>query len=154
MPDDMEKLVVDLSDDDPVAAEVLWGKPLDETQYELRSVPVLAYGLAFGDIVEAVLSDDGRKRFLRLVRPGGLLTVRAAGAGADRERFAELRRTLASVSEATQHVSDTYSAFSLTPETYKISKTAIDDAEAGDTITVEIANGPDDDESPLELNPV
>lgn len=136
----MKKIVIDLPTDAHAAAELLWAKDLGHGKFELQSVPVWAYGLAFEDIIEASTADDGRLHFVRLDTPSGLLTVRAAGPHANPESFARLRALLAAASEVAERFSDTYSAFALRPEAYRSIESAIDDAERSGEITVEIAN--------------
>ena len=84
------KVVVDLPVGDQATAEVLWGFALGAHRYQLRSVPIWAYGLAFEDVVEGKIEADTRVHFTKVRQRSGLLTVRIAGPDAPQGVLAEL----------------------------------------------------------------
>jgi Domain of unknown function (DUF4265) len=138
--DDLIKIVVDLPAGAAASAEVLWGAAIDERRYELRSVPIWAYGLAFEDIVEAAVGPDGRNHLSALVRRSGLLTVRVAGPDAPREMFMRLRDVLAQHAVAAEHYSASYSAFAIAPVEFERVLPIVDGAEQSGQLFVEVAN--------------
>ncbi|HEY0381453.1 MAG TPA: DUF4265 domain-containing protein [Candidatus Elarobacter sp.] len=114
----LEKLVVDLPENDQGAAELLWALSLGEGVFKLQNVPIWAYGLAFDDIVEAVLQNDERFHYTRIRHRSGLLTVRIAGPEAPRSEFEELTNSLAARAVAAEHFSDVYVAFAIAADDY------------------------------------
>ena len=75
-PDADSKIVVDLDSDAPATVETLWAKEIEPGKFEIRNVPVLAYGVNYGDLVEAVLESDDRYHFTRVVSRGKHSTYR------------------------------------------------------------------------------
>jgi hypothetical protein len=138
-----EKIIVDCPPGEPTTAELLWGKSVGDGRYEIENVPVWAYGLAYGDVVEADTREDGRKHFKKLINKGGLLTVRAAGPRADKEAFNALCEMLQRHAVATERYSPSYAAFAMEPAAFAEVETAIAEAERSAGIHVEIANDED-----------
>lgn len=135
-----DKIVIDLPPGVASTAELLWGKSVGPDQYELENVPIWAYGLAYGDIIETRRGADGRRHFERVLKPSGLLTVRAAGPTADREKFSELIELLQRHAVATERYSASYAAFAMEPAAFAEIEPIVDDAARGDDIHVEVAN--------------
>jgi hypothetical protein len=136
-----EKIVIDLPPGElKTTAESVWGKRVGDDRYELENVPVWAYGLAYGDVVEANTGEDGRKHFRKLLSKGGLLTVRAAGPEADQDTFNKLYEELKRHAVAYERFSPSYAAFAMDPGAFAKVERTIDDAERSGAIHVEIAN--------------
>ena len=75
----LTKIVVDLPNHWATGGVSMWAKPLGEDLYEIRNVPLYAYGLNFGDIVRAIEPDPDKKPVvLELVRAGGHRTLRVS----------------------------------------------------------------------------
>ena len=72
----LAKICVDLPGHWYTSAESLWAKSLGGNLYEVRSVPFAAYGLNFGDIVEAAPAANALPCVQRLVKPSGRRTLR------------------------------------------------------------------------------
>lgn len=100
-----EKIIVDLPPGEPTTAELVWGKLVGDNRYEIANVPIWVFGLAYGDVVEADTREDGRRHFKKVLDKGGLLTVRAAGPGADRDVFDRLCEKLQRHAVATERFS-------------------------------------------------
>jgi hypothetical protein len=135
--------VVDLPPGSPASAELLWGKEVAPGQYEIENVPIWAYGIAYGDVVSTIAGDDDRIHFSKVLRKGGLLTVRAAGPSADREVFSQLCETMQHRAVATGRYSPSYCAFAMDPQTFRELESRIDDMALAGNIEVEIANDED-----------
>lgn len=74
--------------------ETLWATDEGRDRYRVDNIPLLAFGLSFGDIVRAPVT-DGRPTFAEVVEPSGHSTYRLAlRDGVDPERFSELTRPL------------------------------------------------------------
>lgn len=56
--------------------ETLWATPIDSGFYRLENSPFFAYGVSFGDIVEAVPEEDGFLFFARVIERSAHRTVR------------------------------------------------------------------------------
>jgi hypothetical protein len=138
--DSLRKLVVELPENDQASAEVLWGRALGGDQYQLRSVPIWAYGLAFDDVVEAKVQSDERYHITRVVKDSGLLTVRIAGPDALRSFFEDLIKAFASRAVATEHFSKVYSAFAMASADYAALLPLAENAEKTGLIFIEVAN--------------
>jgi hypothetical protein len=135
-----EKVVVDLAPGEPSTAELLWARKVGDDQYELENVPIWAYGLALGDVVEAPILDDQRRHFKKLLRRSGLLTVRAAGPDSDREVLGRLYDVLKRNAVATERFSPSYAAFAMEPAVFAQLEKVVNEAERAGPIVVEIAN--------------
>ena len=72
----LTKIYVNLPGHWYTSAESLWAKWLGGDLYELRSVPFAAYGLNFGDIVEAATTTNALPCIQRVVTPSGRRTLR------------------------------------------------------------------------------
>jgi hypothetical protein len=136
----LEKLVVDLPENDQATAELLWGLSLGEGVFKLQNVPIWAYGLAFDDIVEAVLRNDGRFHYTRIRHRSGLLTVRIAGPDAPQSEFEELANSLAARAVAAERFSDVYVAFAIAADDYNALLSIVENAEKTGLIFAEVAN--------------
>ena len=100
-PERLVKVVIDTNGHwSGIASESLWAAPTDDGYYELRNSPFYAYGLSWGDVVEALpFGDDAagqRLRFQTVMRRGGHRTVRVIFADADE---VERTRVLAQLNE-------------------------------------------------------
>jgi hypothetical protein len=77
MEESLTKVLVDLPNHWASGSESMWARPLGSDLYELRNVPVHAYGLNFLDVVEAVPSSSVDKPVVcRVVERGGHRTLR------------------------------------------------------------------------------
>jgi hypothetical protein len=75
----LTKILVDLPNHWAIGGESMWARPLGSDLYELRNVPVHAYGLNFLDVVEALPSIHigvGKPVVCRVVERGGHQTLR------------------------------------------------------------------------------
>lgn len=69
-------LPIDNGDHD-FSVEILWASSRGGNRYRLNNIPFFAYGLSFGDFVEAVpKKDDERPHFKRVLVKSGNRTVR------------------------------------------------------------------------------
>ena len=139
-----DKLVIDLPADEETSAETLWAvKDADNGNlFKLDNVPMLAYGLALGDLVRAELRDDDRWHFVKMVKPSGLLTVRVAGPHVEESRFAGVVALLKPNSIASERLSERYIGYAMEPAAFAKVESAIDDIIGSDSeeFAVEIAN--------------
>src|SRR5438477_12605988 len=74
-PERLVKVVIDTNGHwSGIASESLWAAPTDDGYYQLRNSPFYAYGLSWGDVVEALpFGDDAagqRLRFQTVMRRG------------------------------------------------------------------------------------
>lgn len=77
MEEALTKILVDLPNHWAIGIESMWARPLGADLYELRNVPVHAYGLNFLDVVEALPSPQvGKPVVCRVVERGGHRTLR------------------------------------------------------------------------------
>src|SRR5260221_2496796 len=77
MPDTMVKIKVPLPPNDPSGgeAEWMWADPDGENRFRLRNVPVFAFGLSYGDTVNAP-SVEGVPVFANVAEHNGHSTYR------------------------------------------------------------------------------
>lgn len=70
------KIRVDLPRHSEVSGESLWADIVKDNYYEIKNIPVFAYGINYMDVVEVVDNSDGVKEVLRVVKRSGHQTVR------------------------------------------------------------------------------
>ena len=95
--DELVKILIDLPNHWATGGESVWAKPLGNDEYEIRNTPFYAYGINFGDIVEATEPRLDLKPIVRkIVRPSGNRTLRIYFSdGIDRESQIEFLEQLA-----------------------------------------------------------
>jgi len=75
--EELVKVLVDLPNHWATGGESLWAKSLGNNAFELRNTPFYAYGLNWGDIVEAIEEDrDSKPLVRRVIRESGNRTLR------------------------------------------------------------------------------
>jgi hypothetical protein len=57
-------------------SETLWACPIRDALYRLENSPFFAYGVSWGDIIEARRSEDGSLEYVRCVKKSGNRTLR------------------------------------------------------------------------------
>src|SRR5215471_20402845 len=92
----LTKVHIDLPNHWSTGGESLWARFLGGDFYELRSVPFYAYGLSFGDVVEAKAAEpDLKPEVLRVITAGGHRTLRVSfSKQVPEERRIELMKSL------------------------------------------------------------
>lgn len=94
---DMTKVHVSLPNHWMVGGESLWASPVEgePEHYRIENIPYFAYGVALGDVVRAVRTDDHPREAVEVVRPSGNLVFRVMFDDAvDHERQVEILRAL------------------------------------------------------------
>jgi Domain of unknown function (DUF4265) len=106
--EDLEKVYVDLPNNNAVGGESLWAKNLGNNLYEIHNVPFYAYGINYFDIVEVDSSDETVKPVVtKVVKSSGYATLRVFfGKDFDRisqrKLFDELKKFKADVERASE----------------------------------------------------
>ena len=134
------------------SAETMWVRPVSgrASYYQVLNIPLDAYGLAFEDIVECTQGEDGRKYFVRVIEPSGLLTVRLAGPEADAGRFAELADLLRTHSvSGGEKFTDRYIGYAMERTAFDAIEMQIDELCDDETLFVEIANDAQGDDADI-----
>ncbi len=57
-------------------SETLWASPINHNLYRLENSPFFAYGVSWGDIIEAKPSEDELLEYVRCVKKSGNRTLR------------------------------------------------------------------------------
>jgi hypothetical protein len=89
----LEKILFVLPGEDMASGETLWAKPISSAIFELMNVPLLAYGVNLGDLVNTEIAADGRRQFRSVADRGGHRTFRAS-VSAGPQVLQDLRREL------------------------------------------------------------
>lgn len=116
--EDLEKIYIDLPNNEAVGGESLWAKPLGNTLYEIHNVPFYAYGLNYFDIVKVDASDETKKPIvLEVFEYSGFETLRVIfkeifDKQAQDSLFIELKKYKVDI----ERCSDIYVALSIEPE--------------------------------------
>jgi Domain of unknown function (DUF4265) len=84
---ELTKVHIDLPNHWATGGEALWAEALGNNRYRIENVPMYAYGLNYGDIVEAIPgAPDLKPSVIRVTEPSGHRTLRVFfGAGISRE---------------------------------------------------------------------
>jgi hypothetical protein len=114
----LTKVHVDLPNHWATGGESLWARHLSGDRYQIENVPFYAYGLNFGDVVEAkAAAPDFKPSVLRVVERSGHRTIRVIfhdGVTED-DRIARLR-SLEDFQVSFERCNERYFALDLEPE--------------------------------------
>ncbi len=108
MNEELEKVYVDLPNNNAVSGESLWAKNLGNNLYEIHNVPFYAYGINYYDIVEVDSSDETVKPVVtKVVKSSGYATLRVFfgkdfDRNSQRKLFDELKKFKADVERASE----------------------------------------------------
>lgn len=104
----LEKIYIDLPNNEAVGGESMWAKPLGDDLYEIHNVPFYAYGLNYFDLVKVDSKDRTKKPIvLKVITPSGYQTFRVVfdetfNRKLQNKLFDEIKQYKAEVERATE----------------------------------------------------
>jgi uncharacterized protein DUF4265 len=113
----LTKVRVDLPHHPTTGGEALWAYPIGSDLYELRNVPMFAYGLNYRDIVLATSdSPDALPEIRKVVKRNGHRTLRVVFAtNVPEAKKVELLQSLRFLSTSFERATDRFFALDLAP---------------------------------------
>lgn len=113
----LEKIYIDLPDDEVIGGESLWAKPLGYYLYEIRNVPFFAYDIHFYDIVKAVPdSPEEKPRVLKVIKRSGHKTLRIIFKRKNSARKKEVLKTLEEMFAFNENMNDKFYSIDVEPQ--------------------------------------
>lgn len=115
---ELEKVHIDLPNHWATGGESLWALPLGGNRYEIRNVPFYAYGLNFGDVVEATSDrSDLKPEVRRVVARSGHQTLRVSFKKTVPEELRiELMQQLGALKASFERATKSYFAIDVEPD--------------------------------------